>query len=136
MVDRWAEPDAPPPHRAHTPTSLADVASRCKIEGYTFDVGFDGSHFLRIKCDGTCNVTGKRMPWSGRKWRLSVHMTDGEIAQTALKAALTAMEHEVRERFTYRGVAVFDPHYDIEALVALRSDPSSIREREDHSGGR
>lgn len=55
----------------------------------------------------------------GRKWLLQPDMTDGEIVQTALKAILCAMEHEVREEFTYKGEAIFGPHYDIESLVDL-----------------
>lgn len=70
------------------------------------------------------------LPWAGRKWRLSPHMTDGEIAQTALKAILTALEHEARERFLVDGVPVFDPHYDLDKLVALRSSQGGgLKER-------
>lgn len=86
-------------------------------------------HNLVIEADEVDNVTGGRTTWRSRKWRLSPHMTDGEIVQTAFLATLTALEHETREQFKYRGVAVFDPHYDIEKLVALRSQPDAIKER-------
>lgn len=56
---------------------------------------------------------------SGRKWRLSIHMTDSEIVQTALKAVMTAEEHETREQFLYNGQAIFGPHLDIEQLWEL-----------------
>lgn len=46
-------------------------------------------------------------------------MTVSELVQTALKAVLTAVEHEVREQFLYRGRAIFNPHCDVEELVAL-----------------
>lgn len=55
--------------------------------------------------------------WSGRKWLLSQHMTESELVQTALKAVLTAEEHEARERFTYKERAVFGPHLHLEALI-------------------
>lgn len=55
----------------------------------------------------------------GRKWYISDHMTDSEIVQTALKAVLTTMEHEVREEFTYNGEAIFGPHFSIEDLHKL-----------------
>lgn len=78
----------------------------------------------------TCNVTGQpTAPWRGRKWLLSEHMTDGEIVQTAFMATLAAVEHEVRELFLYRGLAVLDPHYDIEKLVELRASPDALKER-------
>ena len=55
----------------------------------------------------------------GRKWRLSEHMTTSEIVQTAFAAALHFEEHELRENFSYRGQAVFGPHFDVDDLVAL-----------------
>lgn len=81
--------------------------------------------------NGTCNVTGGPLPWWGRKWRLSPHMTDGEVVQTAFLAVMTALEHEAREKFTYKGVTVFDPHLDIDKMVELRvSGVLGIKERE------
>ena len=62
---------------------------------------------------------GQRGQQSTRKWLLSRHMVAGEVVQTALKCALTAVEHEARERFTYRGQRVFGPHFDIDQLAAL-----------------
>ena len=41
------------------------------------------------------------------------------MIQTAFKAVLTAEEHETREAFRYKGQAIFAPHYNVEALVAL-----------------
>lgn len=52
--------------------------------------------------------------WYCRKWRISTHMTPSEIIQTAFMAALAAEEHECRERFLYKGVAVLGPHWDLE----------------------
>lgn len=53
---------------------------------------------------------------TGRKWRLSEHMTRSEIVQTAFLAVLTAEEHEAREQFLYKGRAIFGPHFDVENL--------------------
>lgn len=75
--------------------------------------------FLRVECRGTCNVTGDPLNWSGRKWLLSRHMTKSEIVTTAFKAVLTAVEHETREKFTYKGSAIFGPHFDVERLIGL-----------------
>lgn len=55
--------------------------------------------------------------WHSRKWLLSEHMTRSEIVQTALKAVLTAAEHEAREKFKYKGHAVFGPHISVERLL-------------------
>lgn len=62
--------------------------------------------------------TGKIANQAGRKWWLSEHMTDSEIVQTAFKAAVTAEEHECREQFKFRGMAIFNPHIDIYFLLS------------------
>jgi hypothetical protein len=52
-----------------------------------------------------------------RKWQLSFHMTPSEIVRTAWKAVLAAEEHEAAERFRYKGVMIYNPHFDVDALV-------------------
>lgn len=54
-----------------------------------------------------------------RRWLLSRHMTRSEVVQTVLKCVLTAVEHEAREQFRYRGQRIFGPHFDVEGLVEL-----------------
>lgn len=54
---------------------------------------------------------------TGRKWRLSVHMTKSELVRTIFMACLAFQEHELRERFRYRGMAIFGPHIDVDALA-------------------
>ena len=76
--------------------------------------------YLQIEVDRYDNDTGEPTRWKGRKWRLSPHMTKSEVIATALKAVLTALEHEAREQFTYRGERIYSPHYDVDQLVALR----------------
>jgi hypothetical protein len=55
---------------------------------------------------------------TGRKWYLSPHMTRSEVVLTALKAILTAEEHEARERFRYKGRRIAGPHINVDFLVA------------------
>lgn len=100
---------------------LWQVVSECKFGDWELVVRVDGTRsYLQVLApEGTCNVTGLKMAWSGRKWFLSPHMTRSEVVQTALKAVLTAVEHEARERFTYRGRAIFGPHLDVDELVDL-----------------
>jgi hypothetical protein len=52
-----------------------------------------------------------------RKWYIPPIMAKSEIVQTVLKCILTAEEHEARERFRYKGVKVFAPHFDVDRLV-------------------
>lgn len=131
----------------HTRTAFGDRALDVLLRvdlpfGWTFRLSERGDrrtpdvppvYYLQVTDPNpTCNVTGETIgePWRSRKWLLSEHMTDGEIVQTLFKATMTAVEHEVRELFLYRGQAVFDPHYDIEKLVELRAQPDALKERD------
>lgn len=119
-----------------TPRDFYAVLSRISYPGYDIQIRWeDHQPYLRVECiEGVCNVTGRQLVWFGRKWRLSTHMTDGEVVQTAFMAVMAANEHETREKITYRGVSVFDPHYDIEKLAALRSQPDALKERDEYNG--
>ncbi len=77
--------------------------------------------YMQVEATTLCNMGGEPFTWKGRKWFLSDYMTKSEIIQTAFLAVQTAMEHEVRERFLYKGKSIFDPHYDVDALFELRS---------------
>lgn len=63
---------------------------------------------------------------NGRWFRLSEHMTDGEVVQTAFLAIKLCEEHECRETFRYKGVALFGPHIDLRVLVEAGK---AVRER-------
>lgn len=64
--------------------------------------------------------------WKGRKWYVSPYSTKSEVVQTAFKAVLTALEHEVREAFLYKKKPIFGPHYDVDALVHV-CDQKDVR---------
>lgn len=53
-----------------------------------------------------------------RKWLITLRTaTPSDILQTALRAAIDAQEHEVREQFRFKGKKIYGPHFDPEALV-------------------
>lgn len=58
-------------------------------------------------------------PWSGRKWLISSHMTNTEIVNTAWLAYKQAIEHELLEKFTFRGYTVKNPHMAVEDIATL-----------------
>lgn len=96
-----------------------------KLEGGSAFLGFtngltSSQFWLRVTAQGSDNDTGKPCTWTGRKWIVSRHATVSEIVQTALKAVLTASEHEIREGFKWRGVRCYDPHLDVNALAGLK----------------
>lgn len=113
-----------------TCTSLLDLIDDIKLpNGWLPELDCIPDFIVRITDpNGKCNVTGKPMPWKGRKWVLSKWMTDGEVVQTVFMALMAAMEHEAREGFLYKGYAILDPHYDIDKLVALRAQPDALKE--------
>lgn len=107
-----------------TQTLLGDIT----YPGLDYEVAREVNRVqVRVKChNGVCNETGKRMSWNGRWWRLSPHMTDSEIVGTLFKATLTALEHEAREVFRFKGKAIYDAHLSVHQLALLRSDKSNL----------
>ena len=64
--------------------------------------------------------------YRGRKWRVSTHSTKREVVGTAFAAILAAMEHEMREAFTYQGAAIFGPHIPLANLeMASQAAPDA-----------
>lgn len=59
------------------------------------------------------------VPQHCRKWYLSPYSTDSEIVETAWKAVKIAVEHEVREKFMYKGRRIYSPHFDVEARMEI-----------------
>lgn len=85
---------------------------------------------LQISQTVTCVVTGTKGEQVGRKWYISSHATAGEIVQTALMAVLAFSEHEIRETFTYKGVPVFCPHFNLDKIVDLIQTDDYIEKRD------
>lgn len=88
---------------------------------WTLNLEHDGERlFMQVedKC-GIDNFTGEELPWKGRKWMLSPHMCVSEVVRTAHKAVMAAVEHEMDEKFRYKGVSIYDPHTNVDLLVAL-----------------
>lgn len=78
-------------------------------------------NFIAVSCPGDrCAVTGEPYAWKGRKWMISEWMTETEVVNTCLKAVLAAAEHEIRERFHYQGVSLYNPHIKVQDLIELR----------------
>lgn len=103
---------------------LRDTVSLISYKDWQFRIEKDGIGlwFLQVVAKDFCVITGEPLVWSGRKWRMSMHMTKAEIIQTALKAVLAAEEHEARERFLYRSRAIFGPHLNVERLWEMAED--------------
>jgi hypothetical protein len=96
---------------------IRKIVSQISYGDWNFIVGEDETRFfLQVLFDRPCVKAGVVQRQTCRKWRLTIHMTKSEIVQTALKAVLSAEEHEARERFQYRNESIFAPHFDVDAL--------------------
>lgn len=73
-------------------------------------------------------VGDSREEWKGRKWLISFHSTESEVILTALKAVLTFLEHEVRESFLYKNLALFHPHPNLDDLLEI-ADRKQLRDK-------
>ena len=78
----------------------------------------NGEVFLQLSWVGPDTDTDEYAELKSRKWKLSAWMTKSEVVQTAFKAVMTAEEHETREAFKYRNVAIFGPHFDVDEMAA------------------
>lgn len=99
--------------------SIIEILDRIKYKDWSFELRVEGDGYL-LFCLFTDQET--RRIEKSRKWYVSRYSTNSEIVQTALKAVLTAEEHEAREKFLYRNVPVFSPHRDIEQHLELALD--------------
>lgn len=101
-----------------TKQEMRDVVDEISFRDWLFHTDEMGDGlFLQVQFIAPDVKIGVKSKQSGRKWYLSPHMTRGEIVQTALAAVLLAVEHEAREEFTYRGRAIFGPHFDLDGLI-------------------
>lgn len=106
--------------------NVTQVLSNIQYKDWTFIVKED---YLQVAFMSPCAVTGELVEQRGRKWRLSSFMTKSEIVSTALKAVLTAEEHEAREQFKYKSKAIFGPHFDVDKLADLcDTDSQDVRQ--------
>lgn len=78
--------------------------------------------YLQVEFHALDSLSLEPMYFRGRKWPLSYHMTRSEVVQTSLMAALAAVEHEAREKFLYKGKAIFGPHHFVDDLLNVRQE--------------
>lgn len=99
-----------------------EILEQVHYQDWTFDVFREGDTlFLQVHFTAPCACRSNRgnLRHRCRKWRISPRSTKSELVQTAFLAVRTAEEHEIRERFKYRGRSIYSPHYDVEKLVEI-----------------
>jgi hypothetical protein len=112
-----------------TKEDVEAIVARVTYPGFSWRVGRMGvdGFFVQIQYVEEDIDTGKPEWQHGRKWYVSSHATDGEVAQTMLKAAITSAEHRVREHFLVDGVRAFGPHLSLERLIEVAKEPEELR---------
>lgn len=107
---------------------VRDALSKVTYRDWWLRLGTDSDEAIWIQWafNATDVESGEAREHFCRKWRISSHMTDAEIVQTAFAAALAAEEHECRENFKYLGAPIFNPHLSLDALLA-RAGSTEVR---------
>lgn len=75
--------------------------------------------FLQLDVWRRDSVTGEYGWGHSPKAHVSDKLSRSDIVRTAFGLCKAYEEHETREFFKYKGVRVFSPHQDVEALVAM-----------------
>lgn len=111
-----------------TPDSVKEILSCISYPGYQFNLNITaGRMYLQLSFLAKCAVSGHEEIQKSRKWYISPHKTKSEICQTAFKAVITAVEHEIRENFHYQGVPVYGPHFNVDDLLELAQREKDVR---------
>jgi hypothetical protein len=117
----------------YTRQEIANIVGHCKYPGFEIQVKIDKDSdrlYLQVYCPHDFdNDTGQEVSWTGRKWMLSPYMCKNELVNTAFAAVERAVIHEMREKFKYRGEAIFNTHLDPDKLVDFVRNRDNINER-------
>lgn len=90
------------------------ILSQIQYKDWDFEVGASGSTiWIQTSFVAKSVKTGVPCVQLCRRWLIEPGMSAAEIVRTALKAVLTAEEHEARELFRYRGEALHSPHFEL-----------------------
>ena len=107
-----------------------DIVGECDFPGQNFivDIGADGVYLQSWYLERD-TVTGKMEKQWTRPWLIKPYTSNSDIVRTAFKCIMTSMEHRIREWFTWRNRAIFQPHFEVEQLWNLcedRADRSDV----------
>lgn len=73
-------------------------------------------YLLQIKSEVFDHAEGKKVLHGGGKYYISQYSTKGEIVQKVFMACRQFINHELREVFTYKERAIFNPHLSLDEL--------------------
>lgn len=98
---------------------IKSIVSHVKYKDWQFVVGKKGDGFLiQVQFMGEdTDGSGKLELQKCRKWFVSQHSCDSEVVRSCFLAIRQAEEHELCERFHYKGHQVYNPHLDMDRMA-------------------
>lgn len=109
----------PAPSGAIHPTATISVECLPNVRG-----GF----LFQLHWQANNATSGQLETQHSAKHFVSAWSAPNEIAQAILAACIRAAEHEIRETFSYRGVAVYRPHQPLNELAEFtKQTPAEVR---------
>lgn len=100
--------------------SCVDMAWKWEVESVPGPHGGEGGggYLIRTTFRRPDRDTGKMATGYGRKWHVPFDATESAVVKTAYAAARQILEHELMESFRYEGQRLFDPHHEVDDLLA------------------
>jgi len=96
-----------------TDSILIDAIKECRFRDWDFEVSpLPDGWKVRARFDAPDNYSNpenKMTQWT-RWWVIDQDCAPADVAKTLLLCVLTAVEHEAREEFFYKGKRIFSPH--------------------------
>lgn len=104
-----------------TLNSIKKLVSDVEYGGWEFVVTEKGDGFLiQIQfISSDSDNPGVLELQKCRKWYVSPHSCDAEVIRTCFIAVKQAEEHELCERFRFKGKQIYNPHIDPVQLAAF-----------------
>lgn len=116
LNDFVAKLTIPAPPGALHPTASISVERLPSVRG-----GF----LFQLHWQARNTTTGQLETQHSAKHFVSAWSAPNEIAQAILAACIRAAEHEIRETFRYRGVAVYRPHQPLDELAEFTAQTAA-----------
>lgn len=104
-----------------TLNSVKKLVCDVQYNGWDFVITEKGDGFLlQIQfMEKDTDESGKVELQKCRKWYISPYSCDAEIIRTCFIAVKQAEEHELCERFRFKGRQIYNPHIDPVQLAAF-----------------
>jgi len=106
-----------------TADEVRAIVANIQYKGWDFHVFENPQLTIQLGWVDKCVVTGETLGMVSRTWDLDADpLTEDYIVQTVFKAIQNAEDHETKEKFSYKGKRLFNPHTKIAKLMEICDD--------------